>query len=287
MYLFYVDESGTLDPEVEGTRADGTTFEKEWIYSLTAFGLFEHKWRHFYNPIVSHKRHLIRCIEKRAKVQLALHQCEMKSTWIRIPKQREKHPFLSRLADEEIRELVETYYRSLENLPVRLFSVVVDKRHLRNHMDRQQLHRKAWELLCERIELFMREFHSKHKALLVADDLSKQDNISLTMKHAYFLEHQTSAGLDFKNIIETPFFVRSELSEGVQFADLCSYNIYRAFRHGDWNYGPFLRLLPRMYFSQNTHTSKIDGLKVFPNESPLVDGMKKIKHPLDGCFIDK
>lgn len=279
MYLFYVDESGTLDPEVEGTRKDGTTFEKEWIYSLTAFGLFEHKWRTFYDPIVANKRHLIRCIEERTGVQLELHQCEMKSTWIRIAKQRANHPFLSRLADEEIAELVESYYRNLENLPVRLFSVVVDKRHLRGHMDRQQLHRKAWELLCERIELFMREFHPKHKSLLVADDVSKQDNISLTMKHAYFLEHRTSAGLEFKNIVETPFFVRSELSEGVQFADLCSYNIYRAFRRSEWDYEPFLRLLPKMYFSKNTHNTKIDGLKVFPNESPLVEEMAKIKHP--------
>lgn len=279
MYLFYVDESGTLDPKVKGTRADGTIFDKEWIYSLTAFGLFEHKWRDFYDPIIANKRRLIGCIEERAGVQLELHQCEIKSTWIRITKQREKHPFLSQLTDAEIDELVESYYKNLENLPVRLFSVVVDKRHLRDHMDRQQLHRKAWELLCERIELFMQEFHPKHKALLVADDVSKQDNISLTMKHAYFLEHQTSAGLKFKNIIETPFFVRSELSEGVQFADLCSYNIYRAFCRNEWDYKFFLRLLPKMYFSQNTHNAKIDGLKIFPDESPLAKELTKIKAP--------
>lgn len=286
MYLFYVDESGTLDPEVTGTRRDGSTYDKEWIYSLTAFGLFENKWRAFYNPIIKHKRYLIQKIEQRTGIRIDLHKCEMKSTWIRIPKKRAEHPFLSQLGDEEITQLVETYYRGLETLPVRLFSVVVDKRYLREHMDRHQLHRKAWELLCERIELFMREFHPKHKALLVADDVSKQDNISLSLKHSYFLENATSSGLNFKNIIETPFFVRSELSEGVQFADLCSYNVYRAFRQSDWEYPPFKRLIPKMYFSQNTHNTKIDGLKIFPNESPLLEIAQKIRHPNNGCLTE-
>lgn len=270
MYMFYVDESGTLDPEVTRMKADGTEIEKEWIYSLTAFGLFEHKWRQFNDPIISKKRELIERIRLRTGERLELSECEVKSSWVRIPERRAERQFLSQLTPEELTELVEVYYRTLDNLPVRLFSVIVDKRHLRNHMDRSQLHRKAWELLCERIELFMHEFHPKHKALLVADDVSKQDNISLTMKHAYFLEYGTSCGLRFKNIIETPFFVRSELSEGVQLADLCSYNVYRAFRREDVNYPHFQRLLPKMYFSQRTHMDKIDGLKIFPDESPLI-----------------
>jgi len=275
MYMFYVDESGTLDPEVTGTKPDGSTFEKEWIYSLTAFGLFEHKWRQFYTPIINKKRELIDRVRERTGARLELSQCEMKSTWVRISKKRNEHPLLSKLESDELNELVETYYSILDNLPVRLFSVIVDKRYLRDHMDRNKLHRKAWELLCERVENFMREFHPKHKALLVADDVSKQDNISLTMKHAYFLEYGTSCGLRFKHIIETPFFVRSELSEGVQLADLCSYNVYRAFRYEDFNYPHFKRLLPKMYFSYNTHADKIDGIKVFPDESPLVDALNK------------
>lgn len=270
MYLFYVDESGTLDPETIGTKSDGTAFEKEWIYSLTAFGLFEHKWQRFYSPIIRKKRALMDNIYHRDSTKLELSQCEVKSAWIRIQKEREKHPFLSRLTVEETQELVNIYYSTMESLPIRFFSVVVDKRHLKAFMDRQKLQRKAWELLCERIESFMREFHSKHKAILVADDVSKQDNQSLTMKHAYFLEQGTSSGLRFNNIIETPFFVRSELSEGIQFVDLCSYNVYRAFRREEFDYPYFVRMLPKMYSSQQTSESKVDGIKVFPPESPLV-----------------
>lgn len=269
MYLFYVDESGTLDPETTGIRDDGTTFEKEWIYSLTAFGLFEHKWRRFYAPIVRKKRLLMEAIYRRNSIRLELSQCEVKSTWLRIPKEKARHPFLSLLTADEIHELVETYYSAMDLIPIRFFSVVIDKRYLRSFMDRQKLHRKAWELLCERIENFMREFHPKHQAILVADDVSKQDNQALTMKHAYFLENGTSSGTTFKNIIETPFFVRSELSEGIQFVDLCSYNVYRAFRRDEFDYPYFVRMLPKMYSSQNTHNCKVDGIKIFPPESPL------------------
>ncbi len=275
MYLFYVDESGTLDPEVTGTRSDGTHFDKEWLYTMTAVGLFEHKWRPFYDPIIRKKRMFIDEIYRREGVRLELSECEVKSSWIRIPKERAKHPFLSRISEHQICDLIETYYRSLENIHLRIFTVIVDKRHLRDHMDRQKLHRKTWELLCERIEHFMREFHPKHKALLVADDVSKQDNKSLTMKHAYHLEQGTSCGLRLKNIIETPFFVPSELSEGVQFADLCSYNIYRAFKHQDFDYTFFQRMLPKMYSSGLTPPHKIDGIKVFPDESPLVGAVER------------
>lgn len=279
MYLFYVDESGTLDPEITGTRSDGSRFEKEWLYTMTAVGLFEHKWRTFYNPIIQKKRMLIDEIYRRDNVRLELNECEVKSAWIRIPKERARHPMFSRISEQQIHDLVETYYKSLENIHLRIFTVIIDKRYLRDHMDRQKLHRKAWELLCERIENFMREFHPKHKALLVADDVSKQDNRALTMKHAYHLEHGTSCGLQLKNIIETPFFVPSELSEGVQFADLCSYNIYRAFKHQAFDYPYFQRMLPKMYSSELTPHHKIDGIKVFPDESPLVGAVEKKSTP--------
>lgn len=62
-----------------------------------------------------------------------------------------------------------------------LVSVVMDKRYLQDYMDSPKLHRKAWELLCKRIENFLREKHPKHKAILVTDDVSKQANLSVAV----------------------------------------------------------------------------------------------------------
>lgn len=277
MYLFYVDETGNLDPKTEGTKDDGTVVEKDWLYVLTAFGLLEHKWRRFYTPIIRKKRGLIDAIMKRGGPRLDLVECEIKSNWIRISKERETHPFLSRLTEKEINSLVNVYYDQLSLVPMAFFSVVIDKRHLEDFMDHNKLHRKAWELLCERIQNYMAECHNKHKAVILTDDVGKQANISLAMKHSFFLETGTSSGLLMKNIIEMPLFVSSELSEGVQFADLCSYSIYHAIRYDKRDYQFFTPLLPLIYNSCNTTEDKKDGLKVFPETSPVTEWIKGLK----------
>lgn len=70
MYLFYIDETGNLDPEIETIRKDGLRVEKDWIYALTAFGIFEHKWKKFYQAITNKKRELLELIYKRDHIGL-------------------------------------------------------------------------------------------------------------------------------------------------------------------------------------------------------------------------
>jgi len=53
MYFFYVDESGSRDPQVIGTRRDGSTFAKDHLYVLTAIGLYEWKWRRLEREIAN------------------------------------------------------------------------------------------------------------------------------------------------------------------------------------------------------------------------------------------
>ena len=72
-----------------------------------------------------------------------------------------------------------------------------------------------------------------------------------------------------KHISEMPLFVRSELSNGVQLADMVAYNIYRAFRSGDVSYRYFVRLLPCFWSCATTPPEEIEGLKFFPDDSPL------------------
>ena len=73
----------------------------------------------------------------------------------------------------------------------------------------------------------------------------------------------------FPHIVEYPFFTRSELSNGVQLADLLAYNVYRAFRDEDVDYPYFRTILPKVYRRRDTGT--LAGLKVWPETSPLVD----------------
>ena len=257
MYLFYVDESGNLD----------INNPSSWLYTMTAVGIFEHNWPKFYMPIVQHKRWLAAKIWERTGVQLQLHDCEVKSTWLRIPKRRAESAFLSALAIEEMKGLVNLYYQNIEKENVVCMSVAIDKRELHAHFDQTKLHLKAWELLCERIEQYMREKHRKHRAIIIVDDVSPQENASLANKHAFFIEGQTSANIPLRRIVEMPLFVRSELSEGVQLADLCAYNVYHSVSYNKPDYPFFCRMLPYYYNSKNTPSDKMDGLKVFPETS--------------------
>jgi len=281
VYFFYIDESGTRDPEVTGTRNDGTMFTKEHLYVLTAVSLFEGRWQRFDRAIANLKLELSDHLRRTNGVKFDLADCEVKSTWLRLPDLRKREsPFLSALTPGDLTRLAELYYEQLQLHHVRVFSVVVDKRKLRDHVDQHILHRKAYELLLERIENYLEEFHPKHNAVVVMDDTDKTINRGVAMKHAFF-QREGNANVFFRHIVEYPFFTDSKLSNGIQLADLCGYNVYRAFRDGKFEYPYFQRLLPHFYISQRTPEEKLDGLKVFPDDSEWIafarDGWKGFK----------
>ena len=272
MYLFYIDETGNRDPRLLIPKADGTTIQGDWLYVLTAVGLYEHKWHGFEKPINRQKRGLIQRIRYLHGVELELADCEIKSNWLRQPKERGRHPLLSRLREDEIKGLVNFYFDQLDRCGMTIFSVLVDKRYLPSYMDMTKLHRKSWEILLEQIEGWMRRWHDKHQAIMIVDDVDRQMNRSLAMKHAHILDQGTHRDTWLRHICEMPMFVRSELSNGVQLADLCGYNIYRAFKTADLKYPFFDRISNSIWCHRTPLTfgqMPFRGLYVYPSKSPL------------------
>lgn len=272
MYFFYADESGTLDPTVSGVRADGTAFVKDHLYVIAAVSLFEGRSNRFDRTINQKKRELVDIVRQSSTASPSLEplDCEVKSTWLRIPKRREaESPFLASLTDRDRTELCDLYHAQLAQHYMRAFAVVVDKRHLREYFDASKLHRKAWELLLEPVERFLHEEHDKHHGVMVADDVSKQHNRRLADKHHYLQVAGTASGKRLRHIVELPLFVPSELSNGVQLADSVAYNVFRCFRNEDPDYVYFRRCLSHFWQSKRTGDAVLDGLRVFPPESPL------------------
>jgi hypothetical protein len=268
MYFFYIDESGSRDPQVRLEKPDGTTITKDHIYVLTAVSLYEWKWRHFDREIAHMKLELRDHLYRTRHLKFDLADCEVKSNWIRNTKERkEKSPFLDALSKADLDRLVACFFHQLSLQRMTVFAVVIDKRKLLDHIDHELLHKKAYELLLERIEKFMATFHSKHQAVIVMDDTEKALNRAVSMKHAFF-QREGNQNIRFNHIAEYPFFTDSKLSNGVQLADLCAYNIYRAFKTEDFKYHYFRELLP--YFARREKAEQLDGLKVFPNDSDLV-----------------
>ncbi len=270
MYFFYIDESGSRDPQIAGTRQDGSTFAKDHLYVLTAVGLYEWRWRRFERAIANLKLELLHDLRRVHHVAMDLSNCEVKSTWLRVPKEREAHSqFLHLLDDAQRLRITQTYYQQIREHKMILFSAVIDKRKLHDHMTPELLHKKAYELLLERMENYLAEFHPNHQGLVVIDDTQRQLNRAIALKHAFF-QRQGNTNVRFNHIVEYPFFTESTLSNGIQLADLCAYNVYRAFRNLDFRYQFFESIIPSIYSSKQTHSAKLDGLKVFPEDSDLV-----------------
>jgi hypothetical protein len=231
VYFFYFDESGSRDPSV-GTPEK----PKDHLYVLAAVGMFERQWFNFDREISLLKLELAGYAERAGKGRFDLADCEVKSNWVRNRKERTaKSPFLAALCDADIERIVATFFRQIEARRAVLMAAVIDKRHIRAHVDAEILHKKAYEFLLERIEQYMHEYHPRHSALVVMDDTSKQLNRAVAMKHAFF-QRRGNQNVQFRHIVEYPFFTRSELSNGIQLADLVAYSIYRAFREENFGY---------------------------------------------------
>ena len=143
---------------------------------------------------------------------------------------------------------------------------VVDKRFLRDGTTHDMLHMMAYEFLLKRVQHYMRQYRPKHRALIVMDDTSRQLNRAVTMKHALF-QRTDNRNMAFPAIVEYPFFTRSELSNGVQLADLIAYSVYRAFKGEGIGYPYFEKVLGNFYVRRQG--TSLDGLKVWPDRSPL------------------
>lgn len=246
-------------------------------FVLTAIGFYEHRWNRFDREINHVKRLLIRNIKRRVRIPLELADAEIHSSDIRIPKQRKRHKFLSELTDDELDRLVETFYNQLGQQYMQVFSVVIEKAKLRDFMDSDKVTKKAYELLLERIEMYLRCVHPKHNGICIVDNTTRQLNRSLAMKHSYFQAAGTSSGCKLRHIIEEPLFVESELCNGVQLADLCAYNIFHAFRYKKLDYPYFQRILPYIFSNSHTSDDKLEGLKIFPDDSDYIEMVKEIQ----------
>jgi hypothetical protein len=272
MYFFYLDETGNRDPRFQEVKPDGSIRALDHLYVVTAVGFYERRWQFFDREIANLKLELADHLyyKKRAMPnRLSLADCEVKSITLRNPTQRAHQSlFLHELGDVDRTRISELFFAQLPKHNMTLFSAVIDKRELRGHMDYELMHKMAYELILERIEQFLWTQHDQHNGLVIMDDTERQLNRAVAMKHAQF-QREGNRHIRFKHIIEYPFFTDSRLSNGIQLADLCSYNIYRAFRNEDFEYSYFAKMLP-FFYHRTRPVGKLDGLKVWPETSPLV-----------------
>ena len=254
MYLFYVDESGT-----ESLNPEYIKDPNNRLYVLTAIGVYEHRWQTLESDLNEYKLNLF---PKADVSELELHMNILKQS-----KSRAKHQYFSKLSENETTDLINQYLNRMCNGNFVVFAIIIDKLHFKGQP--QQVVDKAHELLIERIENYLREFHDKHNGIIIYDEKNKQNMKALSVLQQQFIQRKRTSAISIRHLIEIPFFVKSEFSNGIQLADLCAYSVNKAFCKNNFNYPEFIKILPSIYKSTKSFKKKYDGIKVFPDPSPL------------------
>ena len=141
---------------------------------------------------------------------------------------------------------------------IRIFAECIDKVFFDPTKSKLSVDEQALEQLVSRFEHYMANVASKGEqvhGLLVHDN-----NETVCKKHTALMKQFHKEGTlwtSIKHIVETPFFVNSELTGMIQIADLCSIALRRFFENGDTDL--FNRIYPRF----DKHREKLVGVRHF------------------------
>ncbi|HET7175934.1 MAG TPA: DUF3800 domain-containing protein [Gammaproteobacteria bacterium] len=206
---------------------------------------------------------------------------EIKSNWLRIPKER-KARYLDKheLTDEEVTAFVEQYYDLLAGSDVLLMAAVIDKQHMQEKYKTEAWYAPAmaYEILMQRL---VQEVKGPDTVSVIIDDMDgatpkgNQYKLNLIKQHKLLRQigSKLLKGLDWRPL-QGLRFVDSAKSHHLQVADIISYNVYRQFvEHGDeWEDAAKEKLETYPWLSKLAHK--------FRNHEGRIQGYGIIKMPL-------
>lgn len=186
MFAFF-DESGTPHPNDSATRP-----------VCVAVCMNEKDSRFISGRIHALKRNLI----NRENLEFKAKRLLTRSTFRRIP---------------EKRELVETFFDSVRNLPITLFAVIMERPQSLPLIGANYLPNQLRYLL-QRCDLLALE--NKEMTIILFDGECQAFG-GLSSKFSSFL-YRSNEGRSMTTIAESPFFVDSRVTCGIQIADMAS-----------------------------------------------------------------
>jgi len=142
----------------------------------------------------------------------------------------------------------------------RIFGECIDKIHFDTSIAKSPVDEQALEQLVSRFEQYMKIVSKSTKETEVYGTLIHDNNETVSKKHTELMKKFHVKGTlwtSLEHIIETPFFVNSELTSLVQIADLCSYTLRRYFENSETD------LFDRIKSRFDRKNGKIVGLRHF------------------------
>lgn len=222
-YAFYIDDSGTKEYAVKPEDYSRSGNSRYFVFggvliTTAASGLLS---------------------ERLKEIKLAAFgtdNVEVKSNWLRIPKERERRYVLRfGLTDEQIEQFVHALYREIALADLRLFAAVVDKVHVQErYATPWYAPAIAYEVLMQRIA---KEVSRPDTVSVIVDDMTgatpkgRQYRANLIRHHDQLCRNGSTlvSGLDFSAVLPGIRFVDSARSHLVQISDVIAYNVYRQF----------------------------------------------------------
>lgn len=236
--MFYMDESG---------EREYTSTSRYFV--LCTIGVMVSDWKNINSSILALKKTYFNDV-----------QVEIKSNWLRIPKERDKYylkPY--KISTVELTEFTEKLYDILSSYKIVVIAGVVDKEQMKKQYKTPQSPSSlAYRLVLERIELFLQRRENEY-GFLVFDKITELElqkkgyEDLLSKQHARYLEKGTDY-MPINHIVEGLLLIPSHENNMLQLVDICAYNVLRQFRdYGDgWNprtgfsgyYSYFQRIIP-------------------------------------------
>jgi|WetSurMetagenome_2_1015567.scaffolds.fasta_scaffold34949_2 hypothetical protein len=251
-HIFYMDESGT--PDIPGNTSH---------YVLVALSMPVMNWRASENDIEAVKKKyglqdvelhiawMLRKYQEQARIpnfeqmsyQRRVSEVEHLRTAELLRLQRIKNPALYQQAKKNFRmskNYIHLTYDERKSLVkevasrvsqwgyARLFAECVDKVYFDPSRTPQTIDGQAFEQVVSRCERFLQAIGGSDPScfgLLVHDN-----NETVSKKHTRMMKKYHSTGTmwtSITKIIETPFFVDSQLTSMIQLADMCAYSLRR------------------------------------------------------------
>lgn len=146
----------------------------------------------------------------------------------------------------------------------RLFGESINKIHFDPSRARMSADEQALEQLVSRFEQYLKIVSKSTNEKNLFGALIHDNNETVSRKHTALMKKFHKYGTfwtSIEKIIETPFFVNSELTSLVQIADLCCYALRRYFENGETD------LLNRITSRFDRKNGKIVGLRHFTDPS--------------------
>jgi len=166
---------------------------------------------------------------------------------------------------EKYNELEAEVTQLLKDIPVTLFSVVVDKASYWQGYPAQNPYDDAYRLLLESFQKHLEEV--KGLGICIIDPREGQVEKSFIGQDLERIHSKIRWSTSkFTNIVERLLFATSDRTVGIQIADLYCYPIYHMFEY-DKAKGEYWRFDELSFVKLYKHGSELEGLKLYPDKT--------------------